>query len=112
MKNEYLLVILKMKTVDFETNTAGASGTTELFQTQVMLCDLWNFEDGIHFKLVLSGRSINGCLDADLIDWVYPIFLNCYPSLVTRKSLLYQHDDAPVHWSRLAKQKLIEFWEI
>ena len=66
----------------------------------------------LHFELILSGKSIDDRLHAEKIDRICAILLNRYPVLVTRKSLLYQHDNDPAHRSHIVKQKLRELREI
>ena len=66
------------------------------------------FEGIIHFELVPSNRSINGRfyggnrLSAQSFE----------DSLVYRKRILFQHNDALVYCSRVVKQKLNELGEI
>lgn len=82
------------------------------FGHKVMLCVWWNFEGIIHFELVPSSRSVDSRLYAEQIDRVYTVLSNRYPTLLNRRRLLYQHDNAPAHRSRVAQQKLKELGEI
>jgi len=59
------------------------------FRYKVILCVWWNFEGVLHFELVPSGRSIDGCSYPNQI-----YLLNHCLALVTRKCLPCQHDKA------------------
>jgi histone-lysine N-methyltransferase SETMAR len=79
------------------------------FGKKVMLSVWWNYEGVLHFELIPNGRSVDGELYCEQLDRVHEVLKTRYPALVNRKRVLYHHDNAPAHRSRLAKEKINEF---
>lgn len=62
-----------------------------------MLCDCWNFEDIIHFKLVPNHGAE---LYSAKLDRMYTRLVLKYAALVNRKRVYLQQDNASLHTIR------------
>lgn len=78
------------------------------YEKKVMLCVWWNIEGPIHWELVADGRAIDAGLYSEQLERVHAALRSKYPSLVNRRQVLLQHDNAPAHTSRVVKEKINE----
>ena len=70
-----------------------------------MLCVWWNVEGVVHWELVPAGRAVNGEL---YVERVHEALRRHYPSMIRRNQILLQQDNAPVHTSKMTKEKIEE----
>lgn len=80
----------------------------ERFSQKAMLCVWWNYEGVVHFELVPNNRAINAELYSAQLDRMHSALAKKYPSLVNRKRVLLQQDNAAPHSARRTKEKLKE----
>lgn len=80
----------------------------ERFEKKVLLCVWWNFEGLVHFELVPDGRTINTELYSAQLERMYSVMRQKYPSLVNRKRVILQQDNAKPHTSVRTQEKIKE----
>lgn len=78
------------------------------FERKVMLCVWWNYEGVIHFELIPNGKSIDSKLYSSQLHRMYEKLKEKYPSLVNRKRVLLQQDNAKPHTAIRTKKKIVE----
>lgn len=78
------------------------------FEQKVMLCVWWNYEGLLHFELIPNGQSITADLYSKQLEKVYAILVKRYPSLINRRQVLLQQDNARPHVARITRQKIEE----
>jgi histone-lysine N-methyltransferase SETMAR len=78
------------------------------FGKKVMICVWWNFEGVVHFELVPNGKAINAELYCQQLDRVCDKVAEKYPSLINRKRVLMQQDNAKPHTAKKTKAKFEE----
>jgi hypothetical protein len=71
-----------------------------------------NFEGVIHFELVLNNRAIEAELLFAQLDRIYAEMSRKGPTLVNRKRVLLQQDNASPHTARETKDALLELGAI
>ena len=64
------------------------------FSQKALLCVWWNFEGVTHFELVPNGSAINADLYCAQLDRMYAALTEKYPTLVNRKQVLFEQDNA------------------
>ena len=72
----------------------------------------WNVDGIVHFELVPDGRAVNGKLYSEQLERVYNILKQRYPTLIRRKDVLLQHDNAGVHRCNLTNETLDELGDV
>lgn len=80
----------------------------ERFEKKVLLCVWWNFEGIVHFELVPDGRTINSELYSAQLERMYTAMRQKYPSIVNRKRVILQQDNARPHTSVKTQEKIKE----
>lgn len=74
---------------------------------KVMATVFWDSQGVIHIDFLQKGRTITGQYYSDLLDQFNGILKEKRPHL-QRKKVLFHHDNAPAHSSRIANAKLVE----
>lgn len=80
----------------------------ERFAKKVLLCVWWNYEGIVHFELLESGKTVNAELYSMQLERVLEALRSRYPSLVNRKRVILQQDNAKPHTSKVTLQKIEE----
>ena len=80
----------------------------ERFEKKVLLCVWWNFEGIVYFELVPDGRTINTELYSAQLERMHSVMRQKYPSLVNRKRVILQQDNAKPHTSVGTQEKINE----
>ena len=76
------------------------------FEKKSLLCVWWNYEGGVHFELLPEGQTIHSEVYCFQLQRVYDILYRRYPAMVNRKRVIIQHDNARLHTSRKAREKI------
>jgi [histone H3]-lysine36 N-dimethyltransferase SETMAR len=78
-----------------------------------MLCIWWDVNGPIHYELLKPKETINSDIYCLQLDRLNEILKKKRPSLVNRKQMILQHDNARPHTSSVTRQKIAELgWEI
>lgn len=78
----------------------------ERFSKKALLCVWWNFEGVIHFELIPNSRTLDADLYCAQLDRMYAKMQQKYPSLVNRKRVLLQQDNAKPHTAKKTLEKI------
>jgi histone-lysine N-methyltransferase SETMAR len=78
----------------------------ERFSKKTLLCVWWNFEGVIHFELLPNGVTVDADLYCAQLDRMFAKLQQKYPSLVNRKGVLLQQDNAKPHTAKKTVSKI------
>ena len=79
---------------------------SERFSKKTLLCVWWNFEGVIHFELLPNGVTVDADLYCAQLDRMFAKLQQKYPSLVNRKRVLLQQDNAKPHTAKKTVSKI------
>lgn len=80
---------------------------------QVLLCIWWAHFGVVHYEILKQGQTINASLYSTQLQRVHEKLLAIRPSMVTRRGVLYLHDNAKPHTAKLTQEKLKQLgWEV
>lgn len=78
----------------------------ERFSKKALLCVWWNFEGVIHFELIPNSVAIDADLYCAQLDRMLAKLQLKYPSMVNRKRVLLQQDNAKPHTAKKTIEKI------
>lgn len=80
----------------------------EFHQRKVMLSVWWNVDGIIHFELLPKNSTITAAFYAQQLVRVHEALVHKHPALVTRKGIVFLHDNARPHVAKLSRDKIKE----
>ncbi|XP_014785013.1 histone-lysine N-methyltransferase SETMAR-like [Octopus bimaculoides] len=84
-----------------------------LHPKKIMLSVWWDIKGVIHYELLDNNQTINANLYCEQLRRLKTVLSQKRASLVNRKSVIFHHDNARPHTTRLTKTLLEELgWEI
>lgn len=87
---------------------AKAVPKRDRFSEKALLCVWWNYEGIIHFEVLPNREFINADVYCAQLERMYEVLSKKYPSLVNRKRIYLQQDNAKPHTARKTKEKIKE----
>lgn len=85
----------------------------EFHERKVMLSVWWNVDGIIHFELLPKNSTITAAFYAQQLVRVHKALVHKHPALVTRKGIVFLHDNARPHVAKLSRDKIKELgWEV
>lgn len=80
---------------------------------KVMLSIWWCPKGVVFYELLPDGQTVNGELYSQQLTKVHDSLVKNWPALVNRSKVIFQHDNARPHVSKVVKDKLAELkWEV
>ena len=78
-----------------------------------MLCIWWNFRGVIHFELLPTNQTVTSEVYFHQLDRLNQSLIQKEPTLIKRKFVILQHDNARPHIAGITIEKLKQFgWEV
>lgn len=78
-----------------------------------MLCVWWNITGIIHHEFMEHGETVNASVYSVQLERVRNALLQRQPSLITRRGVILQHDNARPHIARTIRDTLTRLdWEV
>ncbi len=84
-----------------------------LHPQKIMLCIWWDVRGVVHWELLDPNQTITAEVYCSQLDRLCEKLTRNRPSLINRKGVILQHDNARPHTARLTQQKINELgWEV
>jgi len=84
-----------------------------LHPKKVLLCVWWDIEGVIHHELLNIGQTITADIYCQQLDRLHDRLVKLRPSLVNRRGIVLQHDNAKPHTAKITREKLKKFgWDV
>lgn len=83
------------------------------YNKKIMLSIWWDIRGIIHYELMNPNQTINSEIYCQQLTRLHQELVKKRPSLVNRKQIVFHHDNAKPHISKVTQQKIIELgWEL
>ena len=80
---------------------------------ELLLCVWWNSKGIVHHDFMKLGETVNAGVDSAQLERDHSALLQKQPSVITRRGVILQHDDARPHIARTARDTIIRMdWEV
>ncbi|GFW85357.1 mariner Mos1 transposase [Trichonephila clavipes] len=104
MKSGFFARILREKNL-----TANQEHHQQQFQNhqrKVLLCLWWDRKGPVYYELLKQGKPINANLYCNHLDKFNAAIKEKMPALVSRKGIVFHHDNARPHTAMVKQRKL------
>jgi [histone H3]-lysine36 N-dimethyltransferase SETMAR len=100
--------IVRKKSWKKKDEPSGTQPKAGLTESKVMLCIWWDWKGVVHYEVLPPGLTMNSVLYCKQLDRLEERIQKTRPELANRKGVVFHHDNARPHTSKMTRQKLLE----